>query len=134
VTKSELPDRLVALTESPLQYCLLFGSPVWLAIRLETVAALTYFAAGILVRLIMNDLSPDAFGMESIWCVLAAAPMARASGVGVLAGPFVATGLRYSIKSTIPPKFATMAVYAVLAAVLAFVVAHGEEASRDVAA
>jgi len=134
ISKTSLPDRLVALTEASVQYRLLFGSSLSLALRLEVLALGIYLSAGILLRLTMNDLSASTFGDEGIWCVLAAAPAPRSSGLWVLLGPLAATLLRFLIKSFVPAQFATMAVYATLALVLIAVSARAPEASRDASA
>jgi hypothetical protein len=131
ISKTSLPDRLVALTEAPVQYRLLLGRPLSLALKLELLALGIYLAAGIILRLTMNDLSASTFGSESVWCVLAAAPAPRSSGFWVLLGPLVATLLRFLINSIVPAQFATMAVYAALALVLIVVSARAREASRD---
>jgi len=129
--KTSLPDRLVALTQAPTQYRLLFGSRARLALLLEALAFSLFFLAGVLLRLTVQDLSASTFGSESIWCVLAAAPSPRASGPWVLIGPFAATFLRFAIKSLVPAQFAAAVVYAVLALVLIVVSARAQEASRD---
>jgi hypothetical protein len=134
ISKTSLPDRLVALTEAPVQYRLLLGSPLSLAIKLEVLALGIYLAAGILLRLTVNDLSASTFGAEGIWCVLAAAPTPRSSGFWVLLGPLAATSLRFLIKSIVPAQFATMAVYGALAVVLIVVSTRAPEGSRDAGA
>lgn len=134
IARSSLPHRLTALTESPVQYRLLCGSPLGLALRLEALALFTYLLAGTLLGLLLNDLSADSFGNESIWCVLAAAPAARSSGALVLAAPFSAILARFLIKSLVPSRFATMAVYATLVFFLAVVISRAPEASRDATA
>jgi len=134
LNQTTLPDRLIALTEAPEQYRLLFGSPFRLALRLEALAFGVYFAAGTLLRLTMNDLSADTFGTETVWCVLAAALAARSTQAWVLAGPVAATLVRFIIKSLVPARFSTLTVYAALALVLVLVITHAQEASRDAAA
>jgi len=129
-----LPHRLTAITESPVEYRLLCGSPVSLALKLETLAFLTYVSAGILLGLLLNNVSKDNFGDESIWCVLAAAPAARSSGALIFAGPFLAILARILIKSIVPVRFATLAVYAALAILLAILISCTPEASRDATA
>ena len=134
IAKSSLPHRLTAITESPVEYRLLCGSPVSLALKLETLAFLTYVSAGILLGLLLNNVSKDNFGDESIWCVLAAAPAARSSGALIFAGPFLAILARILIKSIVPVRFATLAVYAALAILLAILISCTPEASRDATA
>src|ERR1035441_8620141 len=131
IYRTSLPDRLVALTEAPNQYRLLFGSPGWLALRLELMALTSFFFAGVLLRLTINDLSPATFGTEGIWCVLAAAAAARSAGPFLLAGPLATTVVRFLIKSIVPSRFSSMAVYGALVLVLVLVISRSKEASRD---
>jgi len=134
IAKSKLPNRLIAMTESPVQYRLLLGSRTVLALQIELLAFLTYFLAGVALFTAVSDLSADEFGTESIWCVLAAAPMARTSGFAVLAGPILATVIRVLIGSFVPARLAQLFVYLALALLLTFVARHAKEASRDAAA
>ena len=136
ISRSSLPDRLVALTEAPVQYRLVLGSPMRLALKLEVLALIVYFSAGVIFSLTLNDLSADTFGTETIWCVLAAAPLGRSMlersrGFWVILGPIAATLLRYLVKSFVPATLATMVGYVTLAIVLVFVATLAKEASRD---
>jgi hypothetical protein len=131
INKSALPDKLVVLTEAPVQYRLLFGSAGSLAVRLESIAFGIYFSAGVLLRLTLHNLSASTFGNETIWCVLAAAPVARSSGSRVLLGPLVTTFVRFLVNSYVPAQFATMMVYGGLVLVLVLVATHAQEVSRD---
>ena len=134
VQRTSLPDRLVALTEAPVQYRLLLGSPIRLALRLESLAFGVYCLAGILLGATINDLSSSTFGAESIWCVLASAPVARSSGFWIFVGPLAATCVRFLIKSIFPAQFSAMVVYATLALVLVWSISRAKEASRDATA
>lgn len=131
IRQYHLDSRLVALTEAPVQYRLLFGSRYWLAFRLEFLAFITYFVAGILLCLITNNLSADSFGDESLWCVLAAAPSIPFSGILIILGPFGTMILRFVVKSVVPSWLASPVVYIFLALLLAGVAATSKEASRD---
>ena len=77
LVRSRISLRLVAFTESPLQYRFVFGSPWWLAWRIETCALVLYVLAGVAFRFVISDISGQTFGVESIWCLLSAAVIGR---------------------------------------------------------
>lgn len=132
ISRLSLGDRLVAATEAPRQYGLMFGSKLQLALGIEILAFGSLAISGALLRLISNDLSPDTFGTETLWCVLAVAFLGRTSSAAyALLGPLMVTVLRLILNITIPAKWCMSVVYALMVVLLIARLEHSEKGSRD---
>jgi hypothetical protein len=134
IRKMTLSRRLIAATEAPRQYALTFGHHLSLALRVEIVALVSYGLAGVLLRCVTNDLSPDTFGTETLWCVIAVAITGRdwrISGA-YLVGPLLVVALRWLTKTFVSATYASLVVYFLLASLLVLAASRARIVSRDV--
>lgn len=129
--RSSTALRLVVFTESPLQYRLLFGSPLHLAWRVETCAVFTYVLAGVAFRFVISDLSGAIFGTESVWCLLCAAVIVRKWQKFLILGPLLVTYARMLINQVVDSKYSQLSVYFLIAVCLAIVNSNTKRASRE---
>jgi len=133
LARSSMTLRLIIFTESPLQYRLVFGSPLRLAWKIESFALFTYLLAGVAFRFVISDISGPIFGTESIWCLLCAAVIVRKWQQFVIAGPIVVTLARLFINQFVDSKYSLIFVYVLLALCLAMTNLNAKRASREIA-
>ncbi len=133
LTRSSLPTRLVAFTESPQQYRLVFGPSLKLALQVETCALICYLLAGVAFRFVISDISGGVFGTESIWCLLSIALINRRWQSWVIAGPVSVTLTRLLINRVVDPRYSFITTYGLLAASLAILNITAKRVSREAA-
>ena len=125
--------RLLLITESPLQYSFVFGSPLRLAWNIETYALLSYMAAGVAFRFFISDISDAQFRTESIWCLLSASVIIERWKMFVVVGPIVIMVLRKFLNQNIEPQYSLLSLYLLLACCLFLLNATGRRSSRETA-
>ena len=119
LARMRLPTRLRAASDNPLEYDLLIGSRLLLALKVEGTAVLLYLTAGAAFRIVHSNLSAPAFGTESLWMLLSVAALPRFRWYYVIFGPIAAVLLRYFVASVASPEVSTIFAYVFLAMILA---------------
>jgi len=132
LARTSLTLRLTLLTENSEQYCLTFGSPWALALRIESLAFASYFLAGVAFRFALSDISADVFGTESLWSLLAASIVPGKWRLFVICGPFAATAIRFLInQSSVDSKYDLLLVYVLIGACLAVLNVNAKRVCRE---
>jgi hypothetical protein len=129
---SRLPTRLITFTESPSQYRFLSQDPWRLAWRIETASIVTYLIAGVAFRFVINDVSGQTFGLESIWCLLSAAVVGRKWQRWVVFGPVLLIMGRLAASQYTNSKYSALLVYVLLAVCLTAMSLRAEKTSREI--